>query len=239
MNNKEIITHLQKHLETNAQTNTKTKNLTSRLKDITEEDIILGDDVKYYNAYIECNSTGVGESSFGGTKTKRTVSLDYTTREHLFVDGHIGAGEKGLSLFVLNPRESSQYYSTNDIVKIAKRRGFELHSQKFRDLNFRLTDHRLNRYNIHITNGPITYPIKPILARYNDKGDICTIGYLYEKDGLEHIIIEPSEMVSDEKNFFKKIGFAPWMLFGIVFPPLLIVAIFVILVKYYRNRFLG
>ncbi len=239
MNNKEIITHLQKYIETKAETNTKTKKLLDYLKDITEEDIIIGENVKYYNAYIECNSTGVGESSFEGTKTQRTVSLDYTTNEHLFVDGHIGAGEKGLSVFVLKPGETTQYYSKNDIVKIAKRRGFELHSQNFRDLNFRLTDHRLNRYTVHITKGPKSYPIRPILARYNDKGDMCTIGYLYEKDGLEYIIIEPTEIGSDEKNFLKKIGCAPWMLLGIVFPPLIIVAIFVILVKYYKERFVG
>ncbi len=239
MNNKEIITHLQKHIETKAETNTKTRKLLNYLKDITEEDIIIGEDVKYYNAYIECNSTGVGESSFEGAKTQRTVSLDYTTKEHLFVDGHIGAGAKGLSLFVLKPGETTQYYSKNDIVKIAKRRGFELHSQKFRDLNFRLTDHRLNRYNVHITKGPKSCPIRPILARYNDKGDMCTIGYLYEKAGLEYIIIEPAEMVSEEKDFFKKIGCAPWMLLGLVFPPLFVVAIFVILVKYYKERFVG
>lgn len=239
MTNKEIITHLQKHIETKAQTDSKTSKLQDYLKDITEEDIIIGEDVKYYNAYIECNSTGVGESSFEGTKTQRTVALDYVTKEYLFVDGHIGAGEKGLSIFVLKSGETTQYYSTNDIVKIAKRHGFELHSQKFRDLNFILTDHRLNRHKVHITKGPKSYPIRPILARYNDKGDICTIGYLYEKDGLEYIIIEPAEIVSDEKNFLKKIGCSPWMLLGIGFPPLLIVAIIVMLVKYYKERFVG
>ncbi len=233
---KEIIAHLQKHIETITETDEKSKKLMDYLKDVTEEDIMIGEEVKYYNAYIECNSTGVGESSFGGTKTRKTVSLDYVTDEYLFVDGHTGAGGKGLSLFVLKPGETTQYFSKNDIVKIAKRRGYELHSQNFSDLNFIMTDHRLNRHNVHITKGPKSYPIRPILATYNDKGDICTIGYLYEKDSLEYIIIEPEEIISDEKNFLKKIGCAPWMLFGIVFPPILIIAIFVILVKYNKQR---
>ena len=239
MDNKEILVHLRKHIETQTETNTKKAKLLNYLKGITEEDIIIGEDVKYYNAYIECNSTGVGESSFEGTKTQRTVALDYTTDEYLFVDGHMGAGGKGLSLLVLKPDEKTNYYSTDDIVKLAKSRGFELHAQNFRDLNFRLTDHRLNRYKVHVTKGPISYPIRPILAKYNDKGDVCTVGYLYEKDGLEYIIIEPAEMPSSEKNFLKKLGFAPWMLLGFVFPPLLIVAIFVILVKFLKERFVG
>ena len=114
-----------------------------------------------------------------------------------------------------------------------------MHSQNFRDLNYRLTDHRLNRYNVHVTKGPKSYPIRPILATYNDKGDKCTIGYLYEKENLEYIIIEPAEIASEEKNFFKKLGFAPWMLLGFVFPPLLLVALFVLLFKYYKDRFIG
>ena len=236
MDNKEIIAHLKEHIKTSGETDTKTKKIFDCLKDITEEDIVIGEDVKYYRAYIECNSTGVGESSFGGTKTRKTVSLDYTTEEHLFVEGHIGAGEKGLSIFVLKPEETTEFYSTNDIVKIAKKRGFELHSQKFRDLNFLLTDHRLNRYNVRITNGPKTYPLRPILARYNDKGDVCTVGYLYEKDGVEHIIIEPSEIVDDKKNLLKKLGLAPWMLLGIICPPVLIAAVFVVLFKFFKER---
>ena len=108
--------------------------------------------------------------------------------------------------------------------------------QKFRDLNFLLTDHRLNRYNVRITNGPKTYPLRPILARYNDKGDVCTVGYLYEKDGVEHIIIEPSEIVDDKKNLLKKLGLAPWMLLGIICPPVLIAAVFVVLFKFFKER---
>ena len=152
--------------------------------------------MKYFRAVIDCNSTGVGESSFEGTKTQRTVALDYTTQEHLYIDGHIGAGEKGLSIFVLKPGETTLYHSKDDIVKVAKRQGYELHLQNFRDLNFRLTDHRLNRYNVRVTKGPVSYPIRPILARYNDKGDMCTIGYLYEQDGVEYIIVKQNDILA-------------------------------------------
>lgn len=204
MDRQEIMMHLREHMETATETDAKKKKLLEYLKDITKEDIVIGEDVKYFRAVIDCNSTGVGESSFEGTKTQRTVALDYTTQEHLYIDGHIGAGEKGLSIFVLKPGETTLYHSKDDIVKVAKRQGYELHLQNFRDLNFRLTDHRLNRYNVRVTKGPVSYPIRPILARYNDKGDMCTIGYLYEQDGVEYIIIEPAEIPSEEKISLRK-----------------------------------
>ena len=209
------------------------------LKGIKAEDIAIGEEPEYFYAYMECNSTGVGESSFGGTTTQRTVALDYKTDEFLFIDGHVSAGQKGLEIFLLKPGETINFYKKDDIVKVAKTHGFNLHMQYFRDLNFRLTDHRLNRYTVKVTHGPTTYPIRPILAKYNDKGNMCTIGYLYEKDGMEYIIIEPADIDSDKDAFFKKTGCAPWMFLGFLFPPIFLVAIFVMLVKYYKERFLG
>lgn len=234
---KEIIRHLQEHISTKMDhTDSKTKNMISTLESITEEDIIIGENVKYFNAYIECNSTGVGESRFGSTKTQRTVALDYNTEEYFFVDGHLGAGEKGLSIFFSDLTEIPPLYSKDDIPRIAKKYGDVLHAQKFRDLNFIMTNHRLNRHKVHITKGPFVYSIRPILARYNDKGDVCTVGYLYDKDKEEHIIIEPSyNNKSGEKKILDNIGCSPWMLLGIFCPPVLMVAGIVMLIRFLKN----
>ncbi len=156
----------------------------------------------------------------------------------MFIDGHLGAGQKGLSMFVLKPGQTTLYYAKEDIVKVAKSYGFDLHSQNFRDLNFMITDHRLNRYNVKITKGPKSYPIRPIMARVNDKGDTYTIGYLYEQDGAEYIIIEPDD-ISKTGKLLKKFGWAPWVVLGIVFPPSLIIAFIVWYVKYKKKRMIG
>lgn len=242
MEKKEILMHLRSFIESKKGTATETDKKAIRtltaLEEVTEEDITVGDEPKYFNAYIECNSTGVGESSFGGTQTRRTVALDYTTDTHLFVDGHMGAAQKGLSLFVLKPGQTTAYYSKEDIVKVAKTHGYNLHAQKFRDLNFIITDHRLNRYDIKVTKGPTSYPIRPIIATVNDKGDTCTIGYLYEKDGAEYIIIEPDD-ISAAKASSNSFGCAPWMFLGFVFPPIFFVALIVMFAKFQKERMIG
>lgn len=240
MEKKEILLHLQQFIDSksNTEQNKKMKRTLAALENISESDIIIGDEPKYFKAFIECNSTGVGESSFGGTTTRRTVALDYTTDELLIIDGHIGAGVKGLQLFVLKAGQTVTYYRKDEIVKAAKQHGFNLHLQNFRDLNFTLTDHRLNRYNVNTTYGPVSYPIRPIMASVNDKGDLCTIGYVYEKDGKEYVIIEPEDITKAGKGGNSS-GCAPWMFLGFLFPPILIVAGIVMLFKYYKERMIG
>ncbi len=205
--------------------------LISELKAITAQDIYLGETPSYFFAYMTCNSTGVGESSFEGAKTQRTTSLDYNTDEYLFIDGHLGAGQKGLSLFYLKGNETINFYSKNDIVKLAKRYGFQLHFQKFRDLNISMTNHRLNRYTVNVTKGPFSYPIRPIFAR-TAKREQLLIGYTYESNGTEYIIIEPQK----EKKLKEKTGCAPWMFLGLIFPPILVAAAIVMLYNFYKDR---
>ena len=118
---------------------------------------------------------------------------------------------------------------------MAKSEGFRLHSQYFRDLNFTVYDHRLNRHQVNVTKGPFTLPIRPIIATISEKGDKITIGYVYEKDGKEFIIIEPE----DPGKLGKKSGCAPWMYLGIIFPPILLVALFVWLARGQAERMTG
>ena len=240
MENKKILNHLQEFIESKQkqETDKKTERTLSVLKSITEDSISIGNTPQYFFANIKCNSTGVGRSSFQGTETQRTVAQDYITDEYLFIDGHVGAGAKGLSLFYLKPNQTINYYQKSDIIKVAKEYGFQLHLQYFRDLNFMLYDHRLNRYTVNVTKGPFTYPIRPILATISEEGDKMTIGYIYEMNGQEYIIIEPDDVDKIGKAA-KKSGCAPWMFLGIIFPPIWLVAGFIWLVKAQKERMRG
>ncbi len=239
MDNMTVLRHLHEFIRANEASGASKNNsrLFNELKTISPEDIYFGDAPQYFVAYINCNSTGVGESTYGNTKSQRTVARDYVTDEYLFIDGHLGAGKKGLELFYLKQGEIINFYSKDDIVKTAKEYGFNLHLQYFRDLNYSLTDHRLNRYNVNVTKGPFTYPVRPIFAT-TSKSKQVLIGYTYQANGTEYIIIEPerSKKVSELKE---KTGCAPWMFFGFVFPPILLAAAFVLIGKYYKRRWRG
>lgn len=228
MENAVIIQHLHQFLVTQeAQPPDKqTADYYASLRGIPADGISLGSTPSFFFARLVCNSTGVGTSSFGDTETQRTVALDYTTDELLFIDGHIGAGAKGLSLFYLKPGETVNYYDLKESHRPATAYGYKLHEQSFHDLNFQLKDHRLNRHEVKLTRGPFRLPIRPIFATLPEDGKKITIGYLYENDGQEHIIIEPDapEMEKD------KSGCAPWMFLGFIFPPILIVAAIKLLV---------
>ncbi len=215
----------------------KTARFLSALRSVTEEELSFGEQPKYFFAYMECNSTGVGRSSFQGTETQRTIARDYTTDEYLFVDGHVGAAEKGLQLFFIKPGQTIKYYKKSDIITLSKEHGFQLHLQYFRDLNFTLYDHRLNRHTVNITKGPFTYPVRPIYAA-TKAGEKFTLGYLYEVSGQEHILIEPDDPKKIEKEK-SNTGCSPWMLLGFVFPPIFLVAGFVWLVQVQKERMRG
>ncbi len=210
----------------------------SMLSSITEEDLSFGEPPTYFYAYMTCNSTGVGRSSFQGTETQRTVALDYDTDEYLFIDGHVGAGEKGLSLFYLKPGQVIHFYKSSDIPRVAKEFGFQLHLQSFRDLNFTMHDHRLNRHTVNVTREPFTCPIRPIFATTDQKRERFTIGYLYEMDGKEKLIIEPEDPKAANKSE-SATGCSPWMLLSFLFPPLILVAGIVWIARVQKERMRG
>ncbi len=237
MEKAEILKHLQTFIKAKREkeVDKKTSALLSTLSALTEEDISVGEQPRYFFANMTCNSTGVGESSYEGTTSQRTVARDYVTDTYLFVDGHTGAGEKGLSLFYLKPGQTIHYYKKSEIIKLAKEFGFQLHLQYFRDLNFTLRDHRLNRHTVNIVKGPFTYPVRPIYATLPKTGDKFAIGYIYEMKEKEHILIEPE----NPKKAGGKASCLPWALLGLIFPPILLVAGFLWLVQAQKERMRG
>ncbi len=178
------------------------------LKSITVEMLSLGNKPQYFFARMECNSTAVGSSYYDGTETRRTVAQDYVTPEYLFIDGHEGTCKKGLELFYLKANQTINYYKKDDIKKVANRYGYLMHAQNFRDLNFTVSSHRINRYKVHLTRDPFSFPIQPIYVQMPDAEDKSVIGYLYEFNGSENVIIEPEKITTSKKSivngtFFK------------------------------------
>lgn len=218
--------HLQEEQEKGKAISKRRAKLYACLKDAVEEDIGLGDCPRYFYAYMICNSTGVGTSSFKGSETQRTVALDYTTDTYLFIDGHEGAAVKGLQLFHLKSGETVRYYRKDEMEKQAERYGLNLHLQQLRDLNFTFSDHRLNRYTANITQAPFSYPIRPVFVSIMGEERPILIGYVYENKGGEHFLID----IEDPRDVAKKpAGCSPWMFLGFLFPPLLIIALIVII----------
>ena len=236
MEKTEILRHLRSFIQSkeNGELDKKTAQAIEVWKSIKEEDVVIGNFPKYFWAYISCNSTGVGTSSFGGTETRRTIARDYVTDEYLFVDGDMAAAQKGFSLLLLKDGENINFYSIQDTVKLAKQQGYRLHAQEFHDLNFAMSDHRLNRHKVNVTKGPFSIPIRPIYAIVSDEGQQITVGYVYEKDGMEYIIVEPEDPAQKKKK-----RFALWLLLGFIFPPIWLVALFFWLVKSTKERWIG
>ena len=217
--------YVRKELQTGNYIDKKAEKIFTIIESAAEEDIILGDCPNYFCAYMECNSTGVGTSYFEGTTTQRTVALDYTTDQYLFIDGHEGAAVKGLEIFYLKEGETINYYRKDSIRDLADMYGSDLHIQNFRDLNFLIKSHRLNRYTVKVTKGPFSYPIHPIFLASINKEHPTLVGYVYTIDETDYIIVDFKDVEVERK---KRSWFSPWMLLGFFFPPLFIVALFVI-----------
>lgn len=188
---KEVLRHLGNYIESERKKGN--KNSFSTLENITAEDISFGEEPIYYFAYIQGNATGEGSSYYQGTETHRTVNMDFTTDEYLFIKGHEGAARQGLSLYYLKENQTIPYHKESEIKDLAYFRGFDVIRQNLTDLNFSGPGpYRVNRSKVMVTKGPFKYPIKPIFATVSKKGKQITLGYIYEMNEETYILIEPS-----------------------------------------------
>ncbi len=234
MDNTKVYIELRKYIDSlqiSKPVDKKLQRVIIGLSSIKEDDLLPGNRPNYFFAHVECNSTAVGSSYYNGTETRRTVSRDYVTPEYLFIDGHEKTCKKGLELFYLKKGQSITYHHKKDILKVANYFGTMLHKQDFHDLNFTLSSHRINRHEIHISEGPFSFPIRPIFAQIKKTEEKIFIGYVYEYHGNEHIIIDP------EKTAFKRKGILDRKFFNvllwIIFPPL---AIFLAIINLFNDN---
>lgn len=199
-----ILQQLREYIQ-NARTNgTKTYDL-SVLEKIGEDDIIIGEQASCYFARIHGNATGEGTSYFQNTTTRRTVNMDFTSPEYLFVKGHEQAAKYAMEMYYLQEGQTLNYYTESLIDDLTYMAGFKAMQQNMSDLNFSAPGpFRINRSQVIVTNGPLTFPLRPILAKVSPKEKLITLGYVYEKEGTTYIYIEPSELPKDEKSGSKK-----------------------------------
>ena len=226
-----VLQYLKRHVETelkaSPQKDKREKRLLSQLGSLSERDISFGPLPKYVYGYLECNSTGVGRSTFGNTETQRTVSRDYVTDEILFIDGHEATCKKGLELLLLKQGERINYFKKSEMKKAANHYGVLIHGQYFRDLNFSVYDHRVNRYVFRQTKQEFSAPIRAVFMKNEKEDKKILLGYVYEKDRTESVLID-----IDYKELNGK-GLKNLLIpLGILFPPLG----FILLVSYLRNR---
>lgn len=237
MENGEITKALHKYIAERRKESLSRKEtkLLDRLEAVGAHDISLGKGPVIFSARLVCNSTGVAVSSFGGTETQHTVARDYETDEYLIIDGHFGAGVTALKLFY--PKLCGMpCLPKAKIEKAAKEYGYQLHYQYFRDLNCMMRDHRLNRYSVDLTSEYTKPPVRPIYAKIEKSDEVLVIGYVYEKNGKENILIEPDiEAFSASKHSFEFI----WFILGFIFPPLFLVGLFMMLFKEEKERMVG
>lgn len=214
------LSHVKKHvkeqLKPKAETDKRINKILPVLEGLKEEDLSFGPLPKYFCGYLECNSTGVGRSTFGNTETQRTVARDYVTDECLFIDGHEGTCKKGLELLLLKEGQQVNYYKKSEMKKVANKYGVLIHSQYFRDLNFSVSDHRVNRYTFHQTKEEFSAPIRAIFMKDKEEDKKIKLGYVYEKDGQEYVLVE----IDHNQIGIKKRLNGLLILLGIMFPPL-------------------
>lgn len=198
----EVLKQLNQYIQNARAKGDKTYPL-STLEKICAEDIRFGDEAVCYNARIHGNATGSGTSYFKGTETCRTVNMDFTTPEYLFIRGHEKAGVYALQLYCTEDGKTlnTEYYKESDMNVLEYSCGYNAIRQNLTDLNFSTPNSfRVNRSKVLVTNGPFKYPIRPIFATVSKKGREITLGYVYEKNGRMNVFIEPESIEEDKKG---------------------------------------
>ena len=223
-----IKKHVQEQLKPKAETDKSLQKVIPTLEGLQEKDICFGALPRYYRGYLECNSTGVGTCTFKTTEQQRTVARDYVTDEYLFIDGHEGTCKKGLELLLLKEGQQINYFKKSEMKKAADLYGYRLHHQYFKDLNYSMQSHRVNRYVFHQTREEFSAPIRAIFMKDQEEDKKILLGYVYEKDGQEYVLID---IAYNQIGIKKKLN-RLLIILGIICPPLG----FLLLLYHFRTR---
>ncbi|MBO5906591.1 MAG: hypothetical protein J6Q85_00360 [Clostridia bacterium] len=197
----QVIDRLRRYLNENEwleKARNKNPDFAQAIEGIQADSIYFGDGPILSRGYVWGNSTGSGESTYGDTTTKRTTSIDFNTDEYLIV-----ADENAASMATC--RAATRYvldgYNTSDVItkyearSIAEKEGKRLCRQALSDLNFGMSECRLNRYGIEYTSEPIKVPIWPIftdIVDSNGKSTSVHLGYYYRCDNKDYIQMDIS-----------------------------------------------
>ena len=214
--NDQVIVRLQRYLKEKAWLEKATKKnpfFAHEIESLTADQISFGYQPTFVRGYITGNSTGSGESTYGDTKTKRTTSIEFNTGEKLFIaDNNKALTEtcRAAASYVMDGFSPSDVISKRDARSVAEKYGKERCREALSDLNFPMSEYRLNRYAVHTTSDAFRVPIWPIYASIQtvkgDKKDIF-IGYYYTSQNDKYIHLDIDVPLT---------GAQKWIIFGAI-----------------------
>ena len=170
---------------------------------ITKDDLILGNEPMACFGQVDGNATAVGTQYENGGESTYTLSLNFSSDTYLFVD-------KKYSTLCSTVKMAQQYFPELRGVEVkyryeaetvAEKAGKKFCRQYLNDLNYSLSEYRLNRYKL-IEDEMFTIPMKTINAEIivENKKKTVHIGNWYYKNGKEYVDIYISDIPATTKT---------------------------------------
>lgn len=162
------------------------------ISEITKDKLIIGTDPVVCYGRVDGNATAVGTKYEDGGESKYTISLNFSSDTCLFVD-------KKYNTLVSTVKMAQRYFPELrgievryklEAESIAEKAGKKSCRQYLSDLNYNLSEYRLNRYNV-VEDEMFTIPMKPISAEIlvGNKNKTVHIGNVYYKDNKDYVDI--------------------------------------------------
>ncbi len=168
------------------------------ISEITLSDISISEPPTIRRGYVEGNSTGVGKSQQGDTTYTRTVSISFSTEEYFFAEKQ-DAALANYALSVLGAHSSC--HTPAEAEYLASNYGRTQCRNNLHDLNFSMSEYRLNRYKLIYTDEPFRPPVYSVYANItNTKGkkEKVYVGHYYIRDDEEYVDWSISTPLTDK-----------------------------------------
>lgn len=191
---KYIIEQLKKYINSEKIETVKKKNpnLASALSQITENDLSFSSEPVMCFGTVYGNSTAVGTKGDSYNDITRTISLDFNSDTYLFIDkrNNTTASLVRKAQILLNKYKNFDIKYKVEAAEIAEKVGKEFCKRSLNDLNFTLSEYRLNRYEL-VEEDDFTLPVREIKAEtyFEGKKRTVTIGYWWIENGEERTLI--------------------------------------------------
>ena len=189
-----IIQKLKKYLSSESANEITKKNpeFASALSLVTENDLSFSGEPVMCLGHVTGNSTAVGTKSDNYSDMTRTISMDFTSDTYLFIDKSTNttASLARRATLLLNKYKGYDVKYEIEAEEIAEKVGKKFCRESLNDLNYTLSEYRLNRYQL-VTKNDFTLPVREIKAdaTLDGKKRKFTIGYWWIENGEEYVTI--------------------------------------------------
>ena len=185
------------HNEWYGKASKKNPEFANAVKEITISDVEIGDPPTLRCGYVEGSSTGVGKSQQGDTVYTRTVSVSFDTEEYFFAEKR-DVTLANYALRVFGAR--TECHTPSEAASLAEKCGRTHCRNDLSDLNYSMTEYRLNRYKLIYTGDEFTPDVYPVYANINHtngKKEKISVGRCYLKDEEEYVSWNISTPMTD------------------------------------------